>query len=116
MRQGGRRWEYPPLAETMGEAGFEGIRKSVTTVAQYIATRKILDLCEQANWRPGAKVYRRWWEKFGIDLEGAKKRAAEAAEVSELESDLEPNAEPGGEEESRGASRLSGAEWRGAEE
>ena len=23
-------WDYPPLAEAMGEAGFEGIRKSVT--------------------------------------------------------------------------------------
>ena len=35
-------WEYPPLAEAMGEAGFEGISKSSTrrqkTVAQYIVT------------------------------------------------------------------------------
>ena len=41
-RQGGGIWEYPPLAEAMGEAGFEGIRKSVArrqnTVTQYIAT------------------------------------------------------------------------------
>ena len=41
-RQGSGRWEYPPLAEAMWEAGFKGIRKSFTrrqnTVAQYIVT------------------------------------------------------------------------------
>ena len=44
-------WEYPPLAEALGEAGLEGIRKSITRrqnmVTQYIATRPILDLCER---------------------------------------------------------------------
>ena len=69
------------------EAGFEGIRKSFTssqnTVTQYIATRPILDLCERATQRPGAKVSRRWWEQAGIDLEGANKRAAEETTVSE---------------------------------
>ena len=58
---------------------------------------------------------RRWWEQSGIDLAGAKKRAAEAATVLESESDLELNAEPGGEEESKGASGSSGSEWSGAE-
>ena len=109
----------------MGEAGFKGIIKSVTrrqnTDAQYIAMRLILDLCERSTQRPGAKVSRRWWEQAGIDLEGAKKREAEAATVSELESDSESNADPGGEEESRGLSGLSGksgssgAEWSGVE-
>ena len=67
----------------MGETGFEGIRKSVTrrqnTVAQYIATRPILDLCEKYARRQGVRVSRWWWEQAGIDLEGAKNRAAEAA-------------------------------------
>ena len=58
----------------------------------------------------------RWWEQASIDLEGAKKREAEEATVSESELDLELNADPGVEEESRGASGLSGAEWSGAEE
>ena len=44
----------------MEEAGFEEIRTYVTrtqnTVAQYIATRRILDLCEQSARRPGACV------------------------------------------------------------
>ena len=71
----------------MGEAGFEGIRKSVTrrqnTVAQYIATRPIMELCERATCQPGVRVSWRWWEQAGIELEGSKKRAAEAATVLE---------------------------------
>ena len=71
-------WEYPSLVEALGEAGFEGIRKSVTrrqnTVAQYIATQPIMDLCERTTWWPVSGVSRRWWEQAGIDLEGAKKR------------------------------------------
>ena len=67
----------------MGESGFEGISKSVTrrqnTVAQYIVTRRILDLCERSTWRPGARVSRRWWEQAVLDLEGEEKRAASAA-------------------------------------
>ena len=58
--RGGGSWEYLPLVEAMGEAGFEGIRKSVTrrqnTVAQYIATRTMMDLFERVTWRPGARV------------------------------------------------------------
>ena len=40
--RGYERWDYPPLVEAMGGAGFKGIRKFVTrrqnTFAQYIAT------------------------------------------------------------------------------
>ena len=77
-------WELvlPVIGGGNGGAGFEGIIKSVTrrqnTVAQYIATQPIMDICEQATRRPGARVSRHWWEKSSIDLEGAKKRAAEA--------------------------------------
>ena len=46
-------------------------------------------------------------------MEGEKKRVAEAATVSESESDSESNVGPGGEEESRGLSGLSGAERNG---
>ena len=62
-RQGDVSWAYPPLDEAMGKAGFEGIRKSVTrrqnTVAKYIVTRPILDLCERSTWRLGARVSQR---------------------------------------------------------
>ena len=68
-----------------------GIRKSITRrqniVAQYITTRLILYLCEQATWRPGAQVYWRWWEQGGIDLEGARKKAAVSATRSETETE-----------------------------
>ena len=51
-------------------------------------------------------------------MEGAKKRAAYTATVLESESDSESesNVDPGGEEESRGVSGSSGAEWSGTEE
>ena len=61
--RGDERWDYPPLAEAMGEAGFKGIRNSVTrsqnTIAQYIATQPVLDLCERYTRRPGARVSQR---------------------------------------------------------
>ena len=58
----------------MVEAGFEGIGEYITsrqnTGAQYIVMRPILDLCERSARRPGARVYWRWWEQDGLDLEG----------------------------------------------
>ena len=64
-----RIWIYPPLAGIMKETGMVGIRTSIirrqNTVAQFIATRPILDLCKQATRRPGTRVPRRWWEQTG---------------------------------------------------
>ena len=64
------------------ESGLEGIGKYITRrqnkVTHYIATLPILELCEQSTWRPEAMVSWRWWERTGLDLEGAKKRAAAA--------------------------------------
>ena len=116
-----RSWIYPPLAGVMKEAGMVGIRISIlrrhNKVAQYIATRPILDLCEQANRRPSARVYRRWWEQTGIDLKGAREKAAAATAKTKTDADLESEDKPEGaaggrgeEEESQGASGSSGAE------
>ena len=62
-RNGG--WYYPSLAGAMKEAGIVWIRNSIlrrhNTVAQFITTRPILDLCKKAKIRPGAQVPRRWW-------------------------------------------------------
>ena len=78
-----RSWIYPPLAGVMKETGMVGIRTSIirwqNTVAQFIATQPILDLCKQANWRPGVQVSRQWWEQMGIDPNGAREKAAAAA-------------------------------------
>ena len=117
-------WDYLPLAEALGETGLDEIRKSVTrmhnTVAQYIATRPILDLCKRDTRRLGARVSQRLWEQDGIDLEGAKKRVTETTTRSEpdLEEELEvkSNGDSGGEEESQGASGSSGAEWSGVDD
>ena len=51
------------------------------TVAQYIATRPILDLCKAAERKRGARVGMRWWEQAGLELTVASETAATAAEV-----------------------------------
>ena len=124
---------YPSLAGAMKKVGIVRIWTSIlrrkNTVAQFIATRSILDLCEKVNKRPGARVSRRWWEQTGIDWKGARERAEVAAESAEpgtkALTDLESEADnttdgtvrgTGGEEASLGASGSSGAEWSGAED
>ena len=108
-----RKWFYPSLEGAMKEAGFKDIRTSINnrqnTVAQYIATRPLLDLCEGANQIRGARVSRRWWDQKGINWEKAKARVAETD--SELETDTEE--EDARSTASRG-SGSSGAEWSGA--
>ena len=97
----------------MKEAGFKDIRTSINnrqnTVAQYIATRPLLDLCEGTNQIGGARVSRRWWDQKEIDWEKTKARVAETD--SESETDTE-------EEEARitasGVRGSSGEEWSGA--
>ena len=112
----------------MKEIGMVGIQTSIirrqNMVAQFIATRLILDLCEHATRRPGARVSRRWWEKTGIDLKGEREREESAAAEPGMEADSEAESEDKpegvvggvGEEESQGASGSSGAEWSGVED
>ena len=82
----------------MKEAGFTEIRKSITnrqnTVAQFIATRPLLDLCEQTTQRGVARVSRRWWDQKGIDWGTAKARASETESESELDAEVEVQTEP----------------------
>ena len=53
-------WVYPLLEEAMVEVGLQEVETYVAcrhnTVAQYIATRTIMDLCMAAEWRPGKRV------------------------------------------------------------
>ena len=71
----------------MEEAGFEEIRVYITrkhnTFTQYIATRKILDLCERSIWRLVDWVSRRWWDQEVLDLEGVRERAAMTSDGEE---------------------------------
>ena len=75
------KWFYPSLEGAMKEAGFKDIRTSINArqnmVAQYIATRPLLDLCEGTKQIGGVRVAMRWWDKKGIDWEKAKSRKAE---------------------------------------
>ena len=97
----------------MKEAGFKDMRTSINarqnTVAQYIATRPLLDLYEGTKQIGGARVEMRWWDQKGVDWEKAKARGAETESESETETD---------EEEERstasGGSGSSGSEWSGA--
>ena len=50
MRQGGGIWEYPPLAEAMGEAGFEGSRKSGVLGGGYKAVAQAMLLFRAETW------------------------------------------------------------------
>ena len=67
--------------------------KRPNTVAQYIVTRPILDLCEETVWWPGAFFVMIWWEQEGVDLAGAR-TVAEAA----VDEEGEGGSEGGGEE------------------
>ena len=89
-------------------------------VAQYIATRPILDLYERTTQKAGMRVSWRWWQQKSIDLKAAKELAADTLltdsdSESESEAEVEVQAEPkvGGEERSTssGVSGSSAAEW-----
>ena len=77
----------------MKEAGLTDVRTSINrrqnTVAQYIATLPLLDLCEGAKQREGARVTLRWWDQTGIDWEKAKAREAKTESASESGTDME---------------------------
>ena len=127
-------WFYPSLAEALKEAGVVRARTSVlrrqNTVAQFIATRPILGICEMAERRRGTRSPHRWWEQSGIDwrLEREKAAAAQAganeaaSETPGSGSESDPDPTPGGtaggtgEEASLGVSGSSGSEWSGAED
>ena len=40
----------------------ENVRQRQNTVAHYIATQSLLELCEGSERAPGARVGMRWWE------------------------------------------------------
>ena len=65
------KWFYPSIAGSLKEAGVVRARTSVlrrqNTVAQFIAARQILGLCEVAERRRGTQVPQRWWEQSVID-------------------------------------------------
>ena len=79
------------MAEEIAESDFEEIRVYVTrrhnTVAQYIATRPIMDFCERSVRRPGVWVSWQWWDQEGLVLEGVKERAVSDSDGEEAQYD-----------------------------
>ena len=65
----------------MKEAGFIDVRISINrrqnTVAQYIATRPLLELCKGTTQIGGARVAMSWWDQKGIDWGKEKARGAD---------------------------------------
>ena len=57
-------WTYPLLEDAMEEAGLKEVETYVScrqnTVAQFIVTRTIMDLCLAAERRPGSMEVKQW--------------------------------------------------------
>ena len=73
----------PPLSHPRPRPPIGTLTEVQNTVAQYISTQPILDLCESSAQRPGAWVSRQWWKHDGLYLEGAKKRAEAESKIEE---------------------------------
>ena len=127
------KWRYFPLVGATKDAGIVRARTSVlwrqNTVAQFIATRPILELCEGTERQGGTRVPQRWWEQPGMDwrLAREKNERAEVAEETNTkatagtttatpETETSGSDKGTGEEVSLGASGSSGAEWSGEED
>ena len=63
----GEEWHYPPIEEALEEAGLwpmrEYIRRRQATIADFIATRPIFELCNNAEVLGGASRVMRWWQQ-----------------------------------------------------
>ena len=77
----------------MTEAGLKDVETYISccqnTVAQYIATRPIIDLCLAEKRRLGPRVSMWWWENEGLDLEGMRIEAHKAERTEGEEEDMD---------------------------
>ena len=84
QRLGGK-WEYNLVEAEREEAGFDPMETNIwqrqNKVAQYIAPRLILDLCQVAERKRGSRAEMQWWEPAEIDLPGAREMEAAEAEA-----------------------------------
>ena len=94
----------------MREAGLTEIGKSIAnrqnTVTQYIATRPLLDLCEEARAREGTRVPLRWCNQKGIDWETAKSKGGETDSISGSGTDTDGKEEQEEEQEDARLARV----------
>ena len=72
-------WLYRPLAEEIVEQGLQEVETYVSrlqnTVAQYIATGPIMDLCMAEGQHPGKRLSKQWWGQGFFFLEDASTEA-----------------------------------------
>ena len=65
-------WVDPPTEDAMAEVGLQELDTYVyfhhNTLAQYIATRDIMNLCLAAKKRPGTRVAMRWYIYIGNNI------------------------------------------------
>ena len=84
-RRTDEKWEYTLASEAREESGFEVMEeyswRRQKTVAQFIDTQSILDLCEETERTPGARVGVWWWEQAVFDLAGARETTESAEEA-----------------------------------
>ena len=73
----------------MAEAGLQEVESYVSrrqnAVAQYIATRLIIDLCLAEKQRPWSRVAMRGWEQNRLDLEEMRMASQEADQTEGVE-------------------------------
>ena len=77
-------WIYPLMDYAMPEAGLQEVVTYVShiqnTVAQLITTMTIVDLCMAEKRKLGPRIYKRWWEQDGVDVEGTAAQEAKRTE------------------------------------
>jgi hypothetical protein len=60
-------WVYPSINKVLEEVGMYSIdhyvKKRQNTVADYVTTRPIFDLCQESEWSTGSHSSRRWWDQ-----------------------------------------------------
>ena len=50
----------------------------IYTIAQYIVTCPILELCMESYKKMGYQVSKRWWDQGGLDLDGVREEGRSA--------------------------------------
>ena len=77
-------WVYPPLEDAMTEAGLQEVETYVScrqnTLSQFIVTRTIMELCLAMAQRPGSRMAKWCWYKYGLYLTGQRQRRIKLAE------------------------------------
>ena len=71
-RQRDRKWVYTPIGAVLEIVGMEDIGVYIThhqnTVAQYIETRPIMEVCLAEEQKMGLCLSRRWCEQPALDI------------------------------------------------